>query len=202
MRWVRLAAPMIILAMLLGGCGLQGGGQAEELVAQIQKDYREMDACTAELTVTADYGQRVYEYTLQASYEKEKETTLTVTQPENIAGVTAHIRDGETALEYDGAYLETGALSETGLSPIDAFPALLSAAREGYIAHYNMETLSGAQALRVLYRNPEAEEGTGQEETLWYDPDTGVMLRGEIALDGYTVIQCDFTAFSGRNADS
>lgn len=37
------------------------------------------------------------------------ETVLTITAPENIAGVTARILEGETALEYDGMRVETGA---------------------------------------------------------------------------------------------
>ena len=75
-----------------------------------------MTKCTAQLSVTADYGQRVYEFELDAAVNGE-ETVLTVTAPELIAGVTARTAGTEGALEYDGVILETGALSRGGLSP-------------------------------------------------------------------------------------
>ena len=37
---------------------------------------------------------------------------------------------------------------------------------------------------------------TGEEITLWFRPDTGALLRGEVAQDGFTVIQCAFSDFS------
>jgi len=187
---------MISLALLLTGCTTVSTGREEALATQFREDYTAMTSCTATLQVTADYGQRVYEYEMTVAYEKKGETVLTITAPENIAGVTARIQDGETALVFDGVYLETGALSDTGLSPIDAIPALLAYAQGGYIAQCAIETLDDKQALHLCYRAPEAKDGVGEEAQLWMDTGTGALLRGELSMDGFTVIQCSFTGFS------
>lgn len=72
--------------------------------------------CTAQLELTADYGQRVYTYGIDLSWQREGETVLTITAPENVAGITARILEGETALEYDGMRVETGPLDGSGMS--------------------------------------------------------------------------------------
>ena len=123
--------------VLLTGCSRGGQGasrSAEELALSIRAEYLAMTACTASVDITADYGQRVYEYSVNISWQKGGETVLTITAPENIAGITAHIQDGNSYLEYDGASLETGLISDAGLSPIEVVPAALNYILSGYIA--------------------------------------------------------------------
>ena len=112
-----------------------------------------------------------------------------------MAGITVRIGDEDTALEYDGVRLETGPLSEEGLSPVDAVPALLRQVREGFIAESCTEQLGEQDALRVCYRAPEAQPGTGTETTVWFDSATHALLRAEMAVDGFTVLQCVFSDF-------
>ena len=197
----RLCAPMIILCLVLTACGGQGERQAEQLALDIRGEYMEMTACAGQMEVTADYGQRVYEYSISLQWEAQGDTVLTITAPETVAGVTARIRAGQTALEYDGVRVETGTLNEAGLSPMDALPALLRAAREGFIAECGMELLGEEEVLRVCCRDPEGTAGTGEEYTLWFRPENHALLRGEVAQDGFTVIQCIFTEFTGTKAE-
>ena len=194
-----LGVPMMILCLLLASCGQdgQGGGsKAEQLALEIRTEYIVMTACTASMDVTADYGERVYQYTMDLTYTKEGDTLLTVTAPESVAGVSARLTAGQTALVYEGVRLETGPLSADGMSPVDAVPALLSAAREGFLAECVLEDRDGVQVLQTVCRDPEASPGVGLEYRLWYDAATHALLRGEVARDGYTVIQCVFTSFT------
>lgn len=195
-RWK--CAPMIALLLLLTACGggsSGNGNEAEELALEIRTEYLEMAACTASIEVTADYGQRVYEYGIDLSYEREGETVLAVTAPENIAGVTARLQGDQTALEYDGMRIETGLLTTDGLSPIDAVPALMTAAREGFLAECVLEDLEDVKALHLSCRDPEATPGEGVETQLWFDAASHALLRGEISQDGFTVVRCVFSDF-------
>ena len=196
-RLSRMCVPMIALCLLLPGCGPAGeSGGAEQLALDIRGEYLAMERCSAQLEVVADYGQRVYEYTMDLTCDTDGETVLTVTAPENIAGVTARIQAGETALEYDGARIETGPLNEAGLSPVDAVPALMDYLRQGYIAECGMEGgETEGRLLRLVCREPEGTAGEGLEGSLWLDPSTHALVRGELAQDGFTVIQCEFTHF-------
>lgn len=194
-RW--MSVPMISLLLLLSACGgQQGGDRAEQRALEIRAEYVAMQACGGSMEVTADYGQRVYEYGIDFTWEKEGETVLTITAPENIAGLTARLEKGETALEYDGARIETGPLAPDGMSPVDAIPALLTYAREGFLAECVLEESDGVEILHAVCREPEATPGSGREAGLWFDADTHTLLRGEISQDGYTVVQCVFTSFT------
>lgn len=198
MRHHRMCAPMIALCLLLSACGGGNtGNEAETLALQIRTEYLAMERCSSSVEMTADYGQRVYQYGLDFSWEKQGDAVLTVTSPENIAGITARLRDGQTALEYDGIRVETGPLNPEGLSPMDALPALLTAAREGFLAQCVMETAEdGTAVLHTVSRDPGAEPGSGTELQLWFQADTHALLRGEISQDGFTVIQCVFRDFT------
>lgn len=196
MRRRTVCAQMMILCLLLSACGRSAGKGAEELALAIRAEYIAMTACAGQMDVTADYGERVYEYTMDFTYEKDGELVLTVVEPENIAGITARVSENGTALEFDGTRLETGPLSEEGLSPIDALPALLDYAREGCIAEAGMEIIDGAETVRICCRDPEKEPGEGTEGTLWFDSGTHDLVKGEISVDGFVVVRCEFITFS------
>ena len=194
-RW--MCAPMIALCLLLPSCGGETGNEAEQLALDIRTEYLAMQSCAAHVELTADYGQRVYTYGLDLSYVREEEMTLTITEPEHIAGSMAHIREGETTLEYEGVRVETGPLNEAGLSPMNALPVLLTGIQEGFLAESVLE--GGGEepeTLHITIRDPEAEAGSGTERQIWFDLATHAMLRGEISQDGFTVVQCVLSGFS------
>lgn len=196
MRRGRICAQMIMLCLLLAACGGNGGsGKAEELALGIRAGYLAMTSCAAKLDVTADYGERVYNYAIDLSWTKERGYLLAVTAPEDIAGVTISMAEGQTLLEYDGTRVETGAITPGGLSPIDALPAFLDYAREGFMAECVEEQLGEAQTIRVSYREPDSTPGTGLEASLWFDPTSHALLRGELASEGTVIIQCVFREF-------
>ena len=152
--------------------------------------------CTGSAEITADYGQRVYRYQMDFQAGQE-ETVLTLTGPDTVAGVVARLpSDGESLLEYDGAVLETGPLNEDGLTPVSAIPAVLTAAREGYLETCTLEEREGREELRMLIRDPEQPLGHGLESSLWFDPQTRSLLRAELCQDGFCVIQCQFSQFT------
>lgn len=187
---------MMTCCLLLAACVDTGGGsKAEQLALDIRGEYLALEGFTAGVEIAADYGERVYEYTVDLSYAREGESVLTVTAPETIAGVTARISGEDTALEYDGVRVETGPLDSAGMSPIDAIPALLEQVEEGFIAACGMEEGGETQLLRVICRDPESTAGEGRECSLWFDPDTHALLRGEFSQDGATVIRCEFSDF-------
>lgn len=187
---------VLMMTLLLSACGGAGGqsGPQEQALA-IRGEYLAADGCTAKLKVTADYGQRVYTYTVDVTVA-DGESVLTVTAPEELAGITARLTDGDSQLEYDGAVLETGPLSSDGLTPLSAVPALLDSARSGFIDSCTQERLGERDTLRVLCRDPELPADQGRETTLWFDAATRALVRGEIALDGYRVILCEFEEFA------
>lgn len=186
---------VLMTTLLLAGCGKAGVSEAEELALAIRGEYLAMDGCAARAAITADYGQRVYQYELAVAVSGE-ETALTLSAPETVAGLTARMTGEENLLEFDGVCVETGPLDENGLTPVSAVPALLEAAKSGYITACALEE-DGA-VLRVDCGDPAGSPGTGTETALWFDAATHALTRGEISSDGFRVILCEFSDFTSN----
>ena len=92
---------VLMTTLLLAGCGGAGVSEAEELALTIRGEYLSMENCAVQAAVTADYGQRVYEYQLTAAVTGE-ETVLTLTAPETVAGGTGPKPGGETPGAFCG----------------------------------------------------------------------------------------------------
>ena len=204
MRRKESCALMMTLCLLLSACG---GDEAEaqnadELALAIRTEYLAMEGCTARMEITAEYGDRVYQFTVGLGHVQGGETTLTVVEPEEAAGVTARISGEKAFLEYDGVSLETGPLDESGLSPVGAVPFLLRGAREGFMAESALEIVGDTECLRMTCRDPEVPPGEGIELSLWFDSTTHLLVRGEILSEGFRVIDCSFTDFSMTTSQS
>ena len=185
---------MILLLALLCACG--GGNADNELVLSLREDVQNIDAWSGEMELTADYGQRVYAYSVSFTGDREEGTTLTITAPEEAAGITAVAKEGQTWLDYDGVRLETGPLDPQGLSPMDALPALLTELETGTVAEVGTETDGDLSLLRLTLRDPEVTPGTGRETVFWFDKAQKMLLRAELRNDGATVVSCVFSSFT------
>ena len=184
---------VLMMTLFLTGCGGGGGKEAEELALSIRGEYLAMESCAIEASVTADYGQRVYEYEMAVSVNGE-ETVLTLSAPETVAGLTARLAGEESQLEFDGLSVETGPLDGDGLTPVSAVPALLEAARSGYITACGLE--GEGTVLRVDCGDPTGSPGAGTEYALWFDASAHTLIKGEISVDGFRVILCEFSQFT------
>jgi outer membrane lipoprotein-sorting protein len=193
----KLTSCVLMMTLLLSGCAGGGGNESpENLAADIRTEYLALSGWAAEAAVHVDYGERVYDFTLDVQWQKEGDTVLTVTEPELIAGITARLHHGEGYLEYDGASLSTGTLTGDGMTPLDAVPFLMEQLTSGYMARCAYVSEGEEQRLAVTCRDPEAEEGTGSECTLTFDPDTHDLLGAELSYDGSTVLTVQFHQFT------
>lgn len=191
MRKLLLCVPMMIL--LLVGCGPAEENEGEQLALAIRGEYMEQEPWTAKISVTADYGQRVYQYEMNGAWDGT-ETILCLTAPETVEGLCARVKGGDSFLEYDSLMLETGPLNKDGLTPVSAVPALLEAARSGFITGISLDREN--EMLRMECGDPEMEPGNGTEMVLWFDVNTHAIRWGEISQDGFRVILCEFCDFT------
>lgn len=175
---------------LLTSCA--GGNQAKDRMQAAQAVYRTMSGCTAQAEITADYGQRVYGYIVDLTAAGGS-GVMTVKEPETIAGTVLTWSDGETQLEYDGAELDTGSLSDQGLSPADAMPTILTACQNGAIVDCCMEEQDGRE---TLHSTLDWDGDQGGQLQCWFRPEDYSLLRAELSQDGVTVITMVFSDFS------
>jgi hypothetical protein len=174
------------LMLLLTACA----GRAdtpEARLYELRRSFSDSSALSAHAVVTADYGERVYSYTVDLS-GNEQAGTMTVTEPENIAGTLLQWSDGTTQLSVEGVSLETGSLTET-LSPSHAVPALLRILREGEVLSCDWEE----DSLSAQLSHPTDQ---GLTALCWFDRERGALRRCELAEDGRTVLTMEFSGFA------
>ena len=184
------------MTLLLCGCGTKKDDSPEHLAARIRAEYLALNGWTSGVEISADYGQQVFDFAVDASWQRGGDTVITVTRPDLIAGITARIRDGETVLEYDGAGFSLGMLDLSGLTPISAIPALMECITTGYMARCSWQGEGEARELVILCRDPNAAPQEGTEFTLIFDPVTHAPKRAEVAVDGVLRMTVRFTDFS------
>ena len=123
----RIIPMLLVIAVLLCGCS---PGAEESFVKFIsQTAGAETLSFTAE--VRAEFAYKTLSFTL--GFDRDSDgAVIEVIKPALLAGVRARIRDGETVLEYEGAMLDVGELTD-GMSPLSAVPMLYRAMTDGHI---------------------------------------------------------------------
>ena len=182
MRRTHFLAVLMIPLLLLAGCGAQEAA-TKRTFASFREELIHAQSVTACAALTADSGESIAGYVLEVAYDGA-ETSLTITEPALLAGVTARVKWGESTLVYEDVMLGAGPLDKDGLTPVSAIPAILEAMAGGY------EELIWRDGDYVAARLYVSETSRC---TVWIDPETYVPVTAEISSDGQRVISCTFT---------
>lgn len=174
---------LLCFAIILTGCG---GSAARESFEDFSRTLAEQPDLSFTARIRAEYDDRTAEFTLDYSAD-DSECVVSVVSPEMIRGVSARINAGDTALEYDGVILDTGALDAFGLSPMSALPLLVDTMKTSYLdtAWEEDDTLCA-----VLVPS----DGVSVEVHL--DKYTKTPLYAEISSNGHVRVFAEISAWS------
>ena len=182
--------PMIALCLLLCGCGKQ----TAEPAADLRSVYQEMSGCEMTAEVTCEQSGLEWVATLQCHYAPEGESTVEVTEPLELAGVRAVLREADWSLEYSDLCLNIGPLSAEQISPATVPVRMLNALREGWLLEENTEERQDIPCVRLALE----QTGSGGGDivtTIWLRRADGTPFLGEIAVEGETILTVRFTKF-------
>ena len=191
----RLLSCVLMMILLLSGCKGGGDRSPEEAALALRDTYKDLAGWSSTVDVTADVGDKVFDFTLDAGWQRDGETVLTITAPELLAGITARIADGETVLEYDGAGLSLGLLDGRGLTAVSAVPWVMEEIAGGYMAKCAWAG-ENKELLQITFRDPEAESNKGTEFRVTFDRETLALNGAEVSVDGATVLTVAFRNFA------
>ena len=132
--------------------------------------------------VQADHGDSLECYTLEYAYDGSQWTAL-VTRPDILAGISVHMEEGGSSLEYDGVMLAAGDILSNGVTAVGAVPLLHEALSTGCLDSVwkEGELLAGAYIV---------DDTIGM--TLWYDV-AGLPVAAELTENGIGKVNCHFT---------
>lgn len=184
--------PLMMSLVLLAGCG-RGATErsAEEHAIDLQRQWRDMTACSCHLALTADYGERVFSCEMDMAYDQVTGGVFTLTQPDLVRGISARVKGDDLSLSYDGTSLETGPLTDEGLSPLEAAPTLYRQLTQGNLSSW--ELADGV--LTLAFRGYDTQPGEGLEATVSFNAETDEPLTGRLSWNGTQIIEIQATNF-------
>jgi len=174
----RLISALMITCLVLSGCG----GSKQKQLDTIRSRLTQAAEAAMTAQVHADLGDTTESYTLDYSFDGEV-WTATVLQPEFIAGITAHITEHGSQLEYDGAILTTGDLTAEGVAPISALPMIWETLRSGTVD--SVWTENDLPVGKFIYSDEISV-------TVWFDGQ-GYPMAGELAENSIVKATCTLT---------
>ncbi len=185
----RVIAPVLmILALLLGGCGEEKALERDFQEARSRWQAAENLGFTAE--ICAELGEGVFNCSLRCTHGGG-ETVVEILSPEGIAGIKARLSEGETRLEYDGIILALGDPMVGESSPLAAMPLIISALLEGHVNYIWTETEDERSlAAAEVY----VDENTSL--SLWFQRENFALTHAELVSGGRAVVKCQITDFT------
>lgn len=171
-------------------------GDAPATGEAIRAHFSEMAAAQAGVKILSDIGDSALEYQADFAYNRDGEDTLTLTAPEEVAGIEVYISGGrsdELSVRYAGTELFLTLDSPSGARPVDAPSALLRALAEGEPVEIGSDTLDGVNARFLRYDEPDSDPAVSR--SVWLD-EAGNPLCAEVYLDGEKRVTLFFSDFT------
>ncbi len=177
----------LMMTLLLAACG----GEERDSVAVLQQQYAAVEAAVMEANITCHCDDEVCRYELSCDYTPVC-STVTVLAPEELAGISASVKDGVLTLSYDDISLDAGTCTEAALSPVTVLPKLMEAAAGGYVTEESREHLDDRVCIRMTC---DLQDDTQTVYTTWFDEGSFLPVRSEIACDGQVIHEVTWNRF-------
>ena len=151
--------------------------------------------CSFTAAITADYGESAASFTLDCVFSPETGASVTVTEPESIAGIQAQVKDTAASVSYDGMQLGLGSLANGNLAPLAA-PYVLG---QCWAGEYIDATGTEDGLLRTTYRMGYEEKELVVDT--WFSQEPFTPVRAELSYEGRMVLRADISAFSMKSTE-
>ena len=163
-RWAIILLSISLL--LLSACG---NGE-EKAFLNFANELRKAEEISFNADLKAEYGGLTADFKLKFS-EKDGNATVEIIKPKILKGVKAHLSKDSAELEYDGAILDLGFLSDD-LNPMSALSLMRKAITDGHL------DLAWAEEEMLCVRLVPED---GKTVKLWLDTETMTPQSAEIA---------------------
>ena len=172
-------------------CGCTGKRDELDRAMKLRASLLGCLGCSFDVTITADYGDELYEFAMSCTSGGRGDLEFTVTQPESIAGITGKITSGEGNLTFDDTILQFPLLADDQVTPVSGPWILMKTLLGGYLTAANEE-----EDLLHLTINDSYEEDALQME-IWLNAED-IPICGEIYYDGRRIVTMTVENFQIR----
>lgn len=178
---------MFILLLFL--CGCHGSNDQIGSALKLRQRLINSEGCTFTAEITADYGDTLYQFTMECRGDKQGNLQFSVVQPESISGITGKITELGGMLTFDGTALAFPPIADEQLTPVTAPWVFLKTLRSGYIA----SCTSGEEHIYLQIDDSYSEKALHLD--IWLD-ENYIPLRGEILWEGRRILSLNVKEFT------
>ena len=162
---------LLFLVSVLCGCNSERSDMDRAM--QIRTKMNQAAGCSFETIITADYGDKTYQFILGCVSDQAGDISFEVLSPGNIAGITGKIDREGGKLIFDDVVLAIPLLVDEMISPVGAPWILLQALNGGYIRSHCVEE----ELLRITVDDSYQEDALMLD--VWFD-ETDAPVRADI----------------------
>lgn len=127
---------VILLVLFLSGCGGASGEMNRSLML---REKLQKGSCAFTAKVTADYGDKLYIFTLNCVGDAQGDLSFTVEEPESISGITGRITGAGGELTFEDTALSFPLMADGQVTPVSGPWLLLKTLRSGYLSSAGMD---------------------------------------------------------------
>ncbi|MBQ8834896.1 MAG: hypothetical protein IJ001_08240 [Oscillospiraceae bacterium] len=183
---MKKAGLLLGILVLLTGCSPKN--RELERGMELRSKLLKAEGCSFTADITADYGDKLYSFSMECTGDAQGNLTFTVTAPETIAGITGNVSDTGGNLTFDDTALYFELLADGQLSPVSGPWILLKTLRSGYITSASTEE----DLLRLAV--DDSYEDDALHLDIWVDGEDRP-IRAEILYDGRRILTLDVKDF-------
>ena len=129
MRW--LSALVLCASILLCGC-VQSKNPIDNAIS-LRDRIEQSDGCNFVAQIHADYGDKVYFFSMDCTFDRDGSMTFKVLEPDSISGISGEISTQGGAITFDDKLLAFQMLAEGEITPVAAPWILIKTLRSGYV---------------------------------------------------------------------
>jgi hypothetical protein len=127
----KISALLLCASLFLTGC--KGVNNCLDKAVSFRNKLLESDGCSFRSEITADYGEKIYRFTMICKGDKAGNMTFEVEEPESISGICGRITAQGGAITFDDQILAFQTLADGQITPVSAPWVLIKTLRSGYI---------------------------------------------------------------------
>lgn len=178
---------LTILLLFLVGCS-NTSSEIERGMA-LRSKLLQAETVTFDAEITADYGDKVYTFTLACQGDSQGNLSFAVTAPESIAGITGRVTNEGGKLTFDDTALQFNLMADDQITPVSAPWILLKTLRSGYLTSACME----GDQLRLTIDDSYEEDALNLD--IWLDAED-IPAAADILYDGRRILSLAVTNFT------
>lgn len=129
---MRLKVAAILCVMcLFTGC--KNANEPLDRALALRSKILDSNGCQFHATVTADYGEKQYTFSMNCTTDKEGNLTFTVAKPDTLSGITGKITADGGAITFDDKVLAFQTMADGQVTPVMAPWLYMKTLRGGYL---------------------------------------------------------------------